>query len=220
MHKVAATILNCNNAFLGQAVLAAQRGGADQLHVDIIDGKDASNFSFGPKTIADLKEVVHIPIEVHFELYDPQLYIDMFAQAGADMITVQMDGCACPIQAVRRVKDLGLKAGIGLKPTERVESIEYIAHHLDYLIMMSVEPGFGGQKLEESIYAKIRLAKKMLLEQGLDIPIYIDGSVNKETAPKLLKSGADVLIVGSSVFSGNNITDQQIEKGIRYYRSL
>lgn len=220
MHKVAATILTCNNAFLGQAVLAAQRGGADQLHVDIIDGKYASNFSFGPKTIADLKEVVHIPIEVHFELYDPQYYIDMFAQAGADMITVQTDGCACPIQAVKRIKSLGLKAGMGLKPTERVESIEYIAHHLDYLIMMSVEPGFGGQTLEESIYSKIREAKKMFERQGLDIPIYVDGSVNRQTAPKLLESGADVLIIGSSVFSSNSVTDEEIEQGIRYYRSL
>ncbi len=220
MHKVAATILTCNNAFLGQAVLAAQRGGADQLHVDIIDGRYASNFSFGPKTISDLKEVVDIPIEVHFELYDPQYYIDMFAEAGADMMTIQMDGCACPIQAVSRVKRLGKQVGVGLKPTERVESIEYIAHHLDYLIMMSVEPGFGGQKLEESIYTKISAAKKMFAEQGLAIPIYIDGSVNKETAPKLLACGADVLIVGSSVFSSNKITDEEIEAGIQHFKNL
>ncbi|MEA5001969.1 MAG: ribulose-phosphate 3-epimerase [Christensenella sp.] len=220
MHKIAATILTCNNAFLGQAVLAAQRGGADQLHVDIIDGRYASNFSFGPKTIADLKEVVDIPIEVHFELYDPQYYIDMFAEAGADMMTIQMDGCACPIQAVSRIKRLGKQVGVGLKPTERVESIEYIAHHLDYLIMMSVEPGFGGQKLEESIYTKIGAAKKMFAEQGLDIPIYIDGSVNQETAPKLLASGADVLIIGSSVFSSNKVTDAEIEAGMQHFKSL
>ena len=109
---------------------------------------------------------------------------------------------------------------MGLKPTERVESIEYIAHHLDYLIMMSVEPGFGGQKLEESIYSKIRQAKKMFEGQGLNIPIYVDGSVNRQTAPKLLESGADVLIIGSSVFSSNSVTDEEIEQGIRYYRSL
>jgi ribulose-phosphate 3-epimerase len=220
MHKIAASILTCHNAYLGQAVLAAQKGGADQLHVDIIEGKYANNFSFGPKTVSDLKEIVDIPIDVHFELYDPQLYIDTFAQAGADMIAIQLDGCACPIQALKKIKDYGLKAGMGLKPNQHVEELEYVAHHLDYVILMSVEPGFGGQKFEEAVYGKIRKAKQMFRELGLDIPIYIDGGVNAERVPKLLECGADVLITGSSIFSHNGITEQEIVEKVQMLKNL
>ena len=220
MHKVAASILTCNNAYLGEGVLAAQKGGADQLHIDIIEGRYANNFSFGPRTVSDLKEIMDIPLEVHFELYDPQDYIDVFVQAGADMITIQLDGCACPIQALNKIKRHGLKAGMALKPNERVEDLEYLARHLDYMIMMSVEPGFGGQEFEEAVYGKINRAKELFATLGYEIPIYVDGGVNEKTAPKLLESGADVLITGSSVFASNCMTGKEIEDKVRYFKNL
>ena len=203
MHKVAATILTCNNAFLGQAVLAAQRGGADQLHVDIIDGKYASNFSFGPKTIADLKEVVHIPIEVHFELYDPQYYIDMFAQAGADMITVHVEACKHLHRTIQVIKSYGVKAGVVLNPATSLSAAEEILSEVDMVLLMSVNPGFGGQKYIDTVTDKVRRLRRMISERNLDVDIEVDGGVTLDNVEMLIHAGANIFVAGSAVYKGS-----------------
>lgn len=220
MNKVSASILTCNFAQLGQDVLAAQKGGAHSLHVDIVDGIYADNFSVGPKTVADLKEVVSIPIHVHFELFEPIRYIDMFADAGADSIAIQMDSCACPIRSLNLIRNRGMQTGLGIAPKERVEQAEYLMDYLDYIILMTVEPGFGGQKFGEFIYEKIHETKALMEKLGLDLPIYVDGGVSEATAKKLLREGADVLICGSSVFYSNEATPEEIEQRVSYFKDL
>lgn len=220
MNNVSATILTCNTAFLGQAVLAAQKGGAASLHVDITDGKYCGNYSFGPKTIADLKEVVDIPVEVHFELYDPQYYIDIMAEAGADIITIQSDSCPAPIRTLQRIRALGKQAGLGFSPACGLEMLPYLAPHIDHLILLAVEPGFGGQKLQESIYQKIRDAREILAKAGADdVVISVDGGLRDENVEKLLRCGVNRLIVGSAVFSHNRITEEEIQEGIQFYKN-
>jgi len=218
--KIAASILTCNLAYLGEAVLAAQAGGADYLHVDIIDGAYGGNYSFGPKTVQDLKAIADIPIEVHLELYEPQHYIKLFADAGADMITIQADSCACPLRALNLVKSYGKQAGLGLSPGTGLQMVKYLAPHSDYLIALSVDPGFGGQKLGASAYEKLGELKEILQKQDREIPIFIDGGVNRETAPKLLQCGADALILGSALFPSNDITREAIIREIQHYKQL
>jgi len=219
MSKVAASILTCNLAYLGADVLAAQAGGADYLHVDIIDGKYAGNYSFGPKTVQDLKAVADIPIEVHLELFDPQHYVGLFADAGADMITIQRDSCNCLIRALKMIRSYGKQAGLAFSPADGVGDIKYLLPHIDYIVLLSVEPGFGGQKMEESIYEKLAELKAILREYGRDIPVFVDGGVNRETAPKLVEAGADVLIVGSAVFPpGSDSTGAEIGERVQWFK--
>ena len=220
MTKVAASILTANCAYLGDAALAAQAGGADYLHVDIIDGRYGGNYSFGPKTVQDLKAIVDIPVEVHLELFDPQLYLEQFVQAGADMITIQADSSPCPIRTLKQIRSYGKQAGLGLSPATGLGEMKYFAPHIDYIVALSVEPGFGGQKMEESIYEKLAELKEILRLQNREIPVFIDGGVSRETAPKLLQAGADVLIVGSAVFSSNDLTREEIMRGVRGFKGI
>jgi len=207
MIQIAPSILSCDTTKIGEQVMEAVKGGADCFHIDIMDGTYVNNFTFGPRMVSDLKKITDVPLAVHLEVSRPELYLDIFADAGADIFTFQLDACHNPINLLKRIRAKGMKAGIGIGPAYGVENLKYLFHHIDRIILMSVEPGFEKQTFEESVFEKLDEVRKMMNEAGCSIPVVIDGGVNMETGKKLKEKGADILVVGSYIFYSNNITE-------------
>lgn len=207
MIKVSASILNCNSMQLGQAIESAEKGGADFIHIDVMDGHYVENLAFSPQMVSDMKKITQLPLSVHLEVIKPENFLAMFAKAGADSITFQLDACPNPIHFIKEIKKCGIKAGVGIGPSHGVEALRYMLHHIDSIILMSVEPGYGGQQFEESIYEKIRRVCEIMEETNCKIPIGIDGSVTPERGKKLVQAGAEILIAGTYLFGSGNVSE-------------
>lgn len=206
MVKIAPSILSANFAKLGEEIIDVEKGGADIIHVDVMDGHFVPNITIGPLIVKAIRPITKLPLDVHLMIENPDLYIEEFAKAGADYITVHAEACRHLHRTIHLIKSFGVKSGVVLNPATPVEMIQHIIADLDMVLLMSVNPGFGGQKFIPEVLPKIRKVKEMAELNGADIEIEVDGGVNAETAKQCIEAGATVLVAGSSVY---NETDRK-----------
>lgn len=200
MLKIAPSILSADFAKLGEEITAVERAGADYIHVDVMDGHFVPNITIGPLIVEAIRPVTKLPLDVHLMIDNPDQYIEAFAKAGADYITVHVEACRHLHRTIHHIKSFGIKAGVVLNPATPVNTIEHILKDIDMVLLMSVNPGFGGQKFIPEVLPKIRKVKEMADLIGKEIEIEIDGGVNAETAKLCVEAGANVLVAGSAIY--------------------
>ncbi|RNB87952.1 ribulose-phosphate 3-epimerase [Brevibacillus nitrificans] len=202
MVKIAPSILSADFARLGEEIQDVERGGADWIHVDVMDGHFVPNITIGPLIVDAIRPVTKLPLDVHLMIEEPDRYIPQFAKSGADWITVHQEACRHLHRTLALIKEQGAKAGVVLNPATPVSTIEHVLTDLDMVLLMTVNPGFGGQKFIHNVVPKIKQLRQMLDERGLGhVEIEIDGGVNTETARLCEAAGATVLVAGSAVFN-------------------
>ncbi|MEC1434072.1 ribulose-phosphate 3-epimerase [Bacillus spizizenii] len=201
MIKVAPSILSADFAALGNEIKDVEKGGADCIHIDVMDGHFVPNITIGPLIVEAVRPVTDLPLDVHLMIEEPDRYIPAFAKAGADILSVHAEACPHLHRTIQLIKEQGVKAGVVLNPHKPVQVIEHVFDDLDLVLLMTVNPGFGGQKFIHSVLPKIKEVKRMADERGKkDLLIEVDGGVNKETAPLVIEAGANLLVAGSAVY--------------------
>lgn len=201
---IAPSILAADFANLQQEVEMLNASAADYIHVDVMDGVFVPNISFGMPVTAAIHKHAKKPLDVHLMIVNPDQYLEDFKNAGAAIITVHYEACTHLHRTVQAIKALGVKAGVAINPHTPVELLSEIINDLDLVLVMSVNPGFGGQKFIPNTYDKVQRLKKLILSKGADTLIEIDGGVNLENTPKLMAAGADMLVAGSFVFNSSD----------------
>jgi ribulose-phosphate 3-epimerase len=209
--EIVPSILSADITRLGEQVKEAARAGADRIQVDVMDGHFVPNLTFGPLVVEAVRRVTDLPIEAHLMIESPELFIEAFAKAGATLIEVQVESTTSLYRTVMRINELGVKAGVAINPATPIETLREILPFITTVNVMTVEPGFGGQKFIAQSPDKIRRVRAMSAE----IEIEVDGGIDAKTAPLVVKAGATVLVAGSSVFGHK----QGIAAGIRAIRS-
>jgi ribulose-phosphate 3-epimerase len=198
--RIAASILSADFSALGAAIAAAERGGADLIHVDIMDGHFVPNLTMGPPVVRSLSRVAKVPLDVHLMIEDPDRYLEAFVRAGAAMISVHVEVLPHLHRTIQAIKDLGAKAGVALNPATPVGALEAIAADVDHVLVMSVNPGFGGQTFIPRSESKIKAVRALLDRQGSVAPIEVDGGVDGSNAARIVEAGATILVAGNSIF--------------------
>lgn len=201
MIQIAPSILSADFAKLAEEIKDVERGGADWIHVDVMDGHFVPNITIGPLVVQSVRPHTSLPLDVHLMIEEPDRYIPNFVQAGADWISVHAEACRHLHRTVQFIKDQGVKAGVALNPATPISVIEPILADVDLILIMTVNPGFGGQKFIHSTLPKIRLLRQQLNDSGLQhVEIEVDGGINPETAKLAADAGANVLVAGNAVF--------------------
>jgi ribulose-phosphate 3-epimerase len=198
--RIAPSILAADFAALGTAIAAAERGGADLIHVDVMDGHFVPNITIGPPVVASLKRVAHVPLDVHLMIEAPDRFIEAFAQAGAAMISVHAEVLPHLHRTLAFIRQCGVKAGVVLNPSTPETALEYVTGDLDYVLVMSVNPGFGGQTFIPRSIDKVRAVRRLLDAAGSQAPIEIDGGIDLTTVGPVVAAGVEILVAGSAIF--------------------
>ena len=198
--KIAPSILSADFSQLSEEIQAVEKAGADWLHVDIMDGHYVPNLTIGPVVVESVRKVTRMPLDVHLMITDPDKYAPEFIKAGADWISVHPDTCKDPIRSLDNIRALGAKASIAVNPDVALEKVEAYFGHIDMILMMTVFPGFAGQKFIEDVLPKIKEVKRIITERKLPILIEADGGIKADNINRVVRAGAEVIVSGSGIF--------------------
>jgi len=214
MILLAPSILSANFANLESDIKSVEVAGANVLHVDVMDGRFVPNITIGPCVVESIREITNLPLDVHLMIVEPEKYIKDFAKAGADWISVHWEACTHLHRTVSMIKELGKKAGVVINPATPVSFLEEILPFVDFVLIMSVNPGFGGQSFIKTSLEKIKKLRETIERKGLKIPIEVDGGVKTDNVKEIVDAGANIIVAGSAVFSGN------IEENVKQFLNL
>ncbi len=206
MIQIAPSILAANFAKLGDEVKAVEQAGAKLIHIDVMDGHFVPNISFGSIVLDAIRPLTDLPLDVHLMIENPDQYIEQFAKAGADYITVHVEACRHLHRTIQLIRSYGVKPGVVLNPHTPIESIQHILEDIDMVLFMTVNPGFGGQKFIHSVVPKVEALANIIKERNLNIAIEIDGGINAETIVPCAKAGATIFVAGSAIYSKEDRT--------------
>ena len=201
MGLIAPSILSADFTRLGEELKAVETAGADWIHIDVMDGQFVPNITYGPIIVDACKRATDLPLDVHLMIETPDLIIPEFAKAGADYISVHAEACTHLHRSIQLIKSLGVKAGVALNPATPPSALEWVLEDLDYILLMSVNPGFGGQKFIPATLEKISMIREMMKEINPEASLQVDGGVNLETIKTVADAGADNFVAGSAIFN-------------------
>ncbi|RJP21766.1 MAG: ribulose-phosphate 3-epimerase [Deltaproteobacteria bacterium] len=216
-YYIAPSLLSADFGRLAEEVRAVEAAGADMLHVDVMDGRFVPNITIGPAVVAAVKKCASVPLDVHLMIVEPERHIEAFAAAGADVITVHAEATPHLQRAVARIRELKKKAGVSLNPSTSLSAVEWVLHDVDMVLIMSVNPGFGGQAFLPSSLGKIELLRSQLLRAKLDVDIQVDGGIKADNVGEVVAAGANVIVSGSGIFGTPDYrkTMEQMRRNIR-----
>jgi ribulose-phosphate 3-epimerase len=207
MKYIAPSILSADFARLGDEIKAVEAAGADWIHADVMDGHFVPNITFGPLIVEAVRRITTLPIDVHLMIENPDDYIPAFATAGADYISVQIETCVHLNRSIQLIRECGAKPGVVLNPSTALQSVDWVLEYVDYVLIMSVNPGFGGQAFIPNSLDKIKQLRHMIQSRNLSTLIEIDGGVNEKTISAIANAGVDIFVSGSAIFGSPNYTE-------------
>ncbi|MDQ7837191.1 MAG: ribulose-phosphate 3-epimerase [Thermodesulfobacteriota bacterium] len=216
MKKIAPSILSADFSRLGEEVRAVEKAGADLIHIDVMDGHFVPNITIGPLVVQAVRKVTALPLDVHLMISNPDQYIEDFARAGSDIITVHVEACIHLNRTLNLIKKQGAKSGVVLNPATPLSALDYVLEEVDMVLLMSVNPGFGGQFFIPGVAHKIANLRKLIDVRNLPVEIEVDGGINFDTAKMVAKAGADIFVAGSAIFGSDDYgkTIQALRKAI------
>ncbi|MBU3949257.1 MAG: ribulose-phosphate 3-epimerase [Proteobacteria bacterium] len=204
MKLIAPSILSADFSILGEEIKSIEKAGADWIHVDVMDGHFVPNITMGALVVKAVRPITTLPVDVHLMIENADNFIPDFAKAGASLISVQVEACTHLNRTVQLIREHGVKSGVALNPSTPLSAIEWVLEYVDFVLVMTVNPGFGGQAFINNSITKIKTLAKIIKEKGLTTLIQVDGGINKETIGEVSAAGADIFVAGSAIFGSNN----------------